>query len=120
MRMLKVACTMIPAALLAGCVTAADDEIVGSGEEDKVATSPTVNEANATTRLDRRGCVTQELSVVERAAVEDFLEARRGLSFAKGGPPPSGVAINVYFHVITSGADGHVTQTQIEQQLKVL
>jgi hypothetical protein len=111
---------MIPAALLlgaAGCVGADDDGVVGSAEEGKAETSPTVKDVNAAAYLDRRGCATEDLPLVEREVIRARFEARQGFPMSKPTAP-----INVYWNIVhkSDGSGGTVTEAMIDEQMDVL
>jgi hypothetical protein len=110
----------IGAALVAGCASAGDDELL-SATESKTETSPTVAAANASTSLDRRGCATVEPGLVERISLMEELQARWDVRLAKP-PAAGGSSVDVYFHVIhrSDGSGGDVTDDQIADQLRVL
>lgn len=106
---------LVPSALLAvsavGCVGAEDEGIVGTPDEGKVETSPNVA---AVAAENARGCATPVPGDIEMDSVQGEIEGRFFAPGERGG------AINVYFHVITNGSAGAVSDQQIAQQISIL
>jgi hypothetical protein len=70
-----------------------------------------------------RGCATYQPSLVEAEAMEAHNQLLSSLFKQNGRQFESNattVTVNVYFHVITNGSTGNVTDTQLANQIRVL
>lgn len=106
--------------LVMGCQDASPTEITGNEPDLPTADEREIPGAQSpgSSAAYHRGCATTEPSESEKLAIED--EVRAAMKSGVRISQATATTIKVYFHVITNGSAGDLTQSQIDAQMRVL
>jgi hypothetical protein len=114
--------SLLMAGTFIACADSPDEEIASGDEVSSVEQASNGHAWGHT----KRGCGTREPTDAERAESDKVASGGGGAKPPGGGggtPPPApqtSGTIDVYFHVVTNGTTGDVTDAQIAQQITVL
>ncbi|MBP9086615.1 MAG: zinc metalloprotease [Kofleriaceae bacterium] len=110
------------ALLAASCQLATGDATSSRPDDGAEDTAPEVagQQSPGSSALSKRGCGVIEPTAERKAQIEEEVRAALAAQRTDLTAALTPTVISVYFHVITSGTAGDLTQTQINSQISVL
>ena len=109
-------------ALLASCQLATGDATPSQPDDGAEDTAPEIagQQSPGSSALNQRGCGVVEPTAERKVQIENEVQAALAAQRTDITAALTPTVISVYFHVITSGTVGDLTQSQITSQISVL